>query len=458
MFGPRSVAARGLRVAALVTLFIARTASAAECTRPTDPGGSNGYDYGEVEVSSFGNQRVLVWYVTEGGNAVDPTSTRDDGVPDEVALSAQVTSDALDAYAALGFRAPPSDSLAPECGSNGGDARFDVYLMAMNGADGQTVAESGRCSSDSPAQCASFVIAKSKLALSYGSAEVGSRTVLPHETFHAVQNAYDVELDRFWAEGTAEWAAKELDPELSDLERNLPAFFQQAMRPLDAPVQGVTAGYLYGAAIWPLFLSERYGDDVVRLVLEQEGQAKATALAATDLVLGTLQSSLAQELPLFSAWNAATGARAGTGGYAAAPDYPEVTLSELPAAGTSAITSDYGSFFYHLQVTTPMRLTLTTDVTRNAALFLPLQDGRARVDQATALPADVTDEGIVVVSGITSKKTDAPFALSLTAPAAAEAKDSGGCALSAARPASAALDEWLTALLAFLAVRRARRR
>ncbi len=458
MLGPRSANARGLRVVALATLFSARAVFAAECARPTDPGGSNGYDYGAAPASSFGNERVLVWYVTEGANAVDPASTRADGVPDEVTLSAQVTSDALAAYAALGFRAPPADSLAPECGSNGGDDRLDVYLVAMNGSDGQTVAESGRCSNDSPQQCASFLLAKTKLALSYGSSEVGIRTVLPHETFHAVQNAYDVELDRFWAEGTAQWAAKQLDPELSDLERNLPAFFQQAMRPLDAPVQGVTSGYLYGAAIWPVFLSERYGGDIVRLVLEQEGEAKATALAATDVVLHTLQSSLAQELPLFSAWNAATGTRAGTGGYAAAADYPLVTLSELPAAGTSAISSGFGSFFYHTQVTTPMRLALTTDAARNAALFLPLEGGRARVDLVTGLPADVTDEGIVVVSGITSKKTDAPFTLTLAAPSAAEAKDSGGCTLAMQRPASSTLSGWITTLLVLLAARRTRRR
>ena len=460
MRGLRSAGAWGLRVAAWGVLFVARVADAAECTRPTDPGGSNGYDYGDAKVSSFGNELVRVWYVTEGESAVDPTSTRPDGVPDEVALSAQVTSDALDAYATLGFRAPLADSLAPECGSNGGDDRLDVYLMAMNGSDGQTVAESGRCISDSPAQCASFLIAKTRLALSYGSSEVGIRTVLPHETFHAVQNAYDVELDRFWAEGTAQWAAEQLDPALTDLERNLPAFFQQAMRPLDAPVQGVTSAYLYGAAIWPVFLSERYDDDIVRLVLEQEGQAPASALVATDVVLHTLQSSLAAELPLFSAWNAATGTRAGTGGYAAASDYPLVALTELPVAGTSAISSGFGSFFYHTQLTTPMRLSISTDTTRNAALFLPLEGGRARVDLVTPLPADVTDEGIVVVSGVTSKKTDAPFTLSFAAPPApaTEAKDSGGCTLAAARRAPPALSGWAATLFVLLAARRMRRR
>ena len=70
-------------------------------------------------------------------------------------------------------------------------------------------------------------------------------------------------------------------------------------------------------------------------------------------MLQTLQSAVAQELLLFSAWNAATGERAGVGGYAEAPNYPLVTLSELAPTGVTAITSDYGSFFYHAQVAAP---------------------------------------------------------------------------------------------------------
>ncbi|MET0792777.1 MAG: MXAN_6640 family putative metalloprotease [Polyangiaceae bacterium] len=442
--------------AAIAALLVTRGVSAADCVRPTDPGGSQGYDYGSAEVSSFGNERVLVWYVTQGKHAVEPASSRDDGVPDEVALAAEVTSNALAEYAAMGFRQPPSDSLSESCGSNGGDGRLDVYLVAMSGSDGQTVAESGRCTSDSPQQCASFLLAKTKLAESYGSLEVGVRTVLPHETFHAVQNAYDVELDRFWAEGSAQWAAKRLEPTLTDLERNLPAFFSQATRPLDAPVTGVTAGYLYGAAIWPVYLSERYGDDIVRLILEQEGQTKASALAATDVVLQTLQSSLAQELPLFSAWNAATGTRAGVGGYAEAAEYPLVALTELSPVGVTAITSGFSTFFYHAQLSAPLRLSITTDATRNTALFLPLEGGLARVDRVMPLPVDVTGEGIVVVSGITTKKTDAPFTLSLAAPSVA--KDSGGCAVSPRRSGAAGALGWLAVMLGFLGARRARRR
>jgi len=407
-------------------------AFAAECARPTNPGGAGGYDYGKVEPSSFGTSQVLVWYTTSGEHAVNSKSSRADHVPDDVATVAAVTSDALTRYAQMGFRAPLSDSLVPSCGENGGDARFDVYLMDMRGADGMAVPESGRCASVSPKQCASYLVAKSNYAEYYDSAELGIRTVLPHEAFHAVQNAYDVDLDRFWAEGSAQWAAHRLDPILTDLERNLPAFFQQSARSLDAPPSGVTAAFLYGSAIWPVFLSERFGEDIVRSVLEQEALQGDAAIPATDAVLRTLQTSLADEFPLFAAWNAATGARAGGGGYLNASDYPEVELDELSGAGSKAITSGLASFYYHALTTTPEQVTLETDDTRNRGLLLPFTDGLPRVDQLTPLPAELNGEGIIVVSGVTSSKKDAPFTVKLSAPtgAAGAAADSGGCALS----------------------------
>jgi hypothetical protein len=410
---------------------------AAECTRPTDPGGAGGYDYGNAKPSSFGNGQVLVWYTTEGTQAVNRASSRSDQIPDDVATVAAVTSDALTRYAELGFRAPLSDSLSPSCGSNGGDGRFDVYLMSMRGADGLAVPETGRCASDNPKQCATYLIAKSNFADYYDSAELGIRTVLPHETFHAVQNAYDVDIDRFWAEGSAEWAAKRLDPTLTDLERNLPAFFSQSSRSLDAPPSAVTSAFLYGSAIWPVFLSQRFGEDIVRSVLEAEAAQGDPAIAATDEVLHTMQSSIADEFPMFAAWNAATGARTGTGGYENAMDYPEVDVSELSSSGSQAITSGLASFYYHAQTDTPAQLSLDTDSTRNQGLLIPLDAGLAQVDRMTPLPTTLSGEGIVVVSGITTSKKDAPFTLSLGAPAAtphAAAKNSGGCAFSAPAP------------------------
>jgi len=449
------------RLLGLALLLAGNRALADSCARPTDPGGDHDYSYGAAEVKSFGTSTVRVWYVTDGVHAVNDESSRSDAVPDDVVLVAQVTSDALASYLDLGYRAPISDSSNPECGDNGGDGRLDVYLVRMQGADGMTAIDLGRCTELGGAtRCASFIFAQANFAGQYATASEGIRTVLPHELFHVLQNAYDADLDRFWAEGTAQWAAKRVDPSLTDLERYLPAFFAQTSRALDAPANGVTAAFLYGSAIWPVFLSQRHGAQIVRSILEREAEAGGSSLASADAVLADEQTSLAREFALFSAWNAATGSRAGTGGYEDAAKYPLVPLTELGSAPIHDISSGLASFFYRAQVSAPMRVTLETDSKRNTGTLVPFENGVARVDRAMPLPAELTAEGIVVVSGITSNKTDAPFTLSLTSlndDSSAAALEQSGCAL-VRKPSRAGPDAVTSLLLLLISISRRRRR
>jgi hypothetical protein len=417
---------RALLIAA-AACSVARTA-AADCTRPTGPrGDALGYAYGSAAVQSFGNASVRVWYTTEGPHAVNAASSRSDGVPDDVAEVAQVTSDALASYAAMGYRPPVSDAATPACGDDGGDGRLDVYLVQMTGGDGTTVAESGRCTAaGAAAACASYILARANFAGLYPSADLGIHTVLPHEAFHTVQNAYDAAVDRFWAEGTAQWAANRLDPSLTDLERFLPAFFSQTARSLDAPANGVTSAFLYGAAIWPVFLTQRHGDDIVRAIFDQEA-AGDPALAATDVALAARQSAMATEYPAFAAWNAATGTRAGAGGYPEAAMYPMVTVAELTGGRAQGITSGFASYYFHVAVQTRAMVSLDTVATRNAGTLIPLVDGVAQLDAAAPLPATLAaGEAIVVVSGATVNKTDAPFTV-----AVGSGEGGGGCATGA---------------------------
>ena len=65
----------------------------------------------------------------------------------------------------------------------------------------------------------------------------------------------------------------------------------------------------------------------------------ALAILAIGAALPALQSSLADAYPTFAAWNAGTGARAGTSGYTNAKTYPEVKLTPFPATGS---VSDIG--------------------------------------------------------------------------------------------------------------------
>ena len=427
--------------ALFAAILATRVASAEVCPRPTDAAGYAGYSYAPAVPVSFDAGGVRVWYVTTGIHAVLAASTRTDGVPDDVANVGAVTADARQRYEAMGFRPPVSDT-STSCGGGDGDGRIDVYLVHFTGADGMTGTE-GCTKTSGVRTCASFILAQANFRTLYATADEGIRTVLPHELFHAVQNAYDTELDRFWAEGTAQWATKQLDLSLPDLERFIPSFLNETARSLDAPPSGVTSGFLYGAAIWPVFLTEHRGPGIVKAILEKEGAARASALDAASAVFVEQGTTLAEEFTLFAVYNVATKSRAGTGGYKDAAKYSLAKLIELPDAPmVASLTSGLSSRYYHVAAGAPRLFTLDADATRTRAMLLPFEDGHARVDKVLPLPARLDGEGVVVVTGITTKKSDAPFTLTI-APAADDptlpsgAVGDAGAAADAAPPTTA---------------------
>jgi uncharacterized protein (TIGR03382 family) len=436
-------------LAALCVLAGARAASAACVGRPTDAGGFANYDYSDAaEVKSFAGKKVRVHYATSGIHAPTLTSTRTDGVPDTVAFAADTGDTALTKYEAMGYHAVPSDEA---CASNGGDGLIDLYLVHFTAADGSTHAE---CDG---ATCSSFALVESTFKnKGYADAQEGFKTVVTHELFHAVQNTYKPADAPFWAEGTAQWAMKKVHPELQDFERQMPAFFADTTRSIDAPPGGVSAGFLYGSAVWPLFLSLRLGDDFIRTVFE--GEVDGTdPLPAIDKALQAKGSSLAAEYPLFAAWNVGTGKLKSQGGYPDAAKYPGQTTQSLKD-GLGDITSGFGYFAYKGTLTVEQGITLETDPARNAGVVVPIVDDVLQLDKAKKLPANASGTVLVVVSGVTSKKSDAKFTLHVvdpiaetpdpkadagTNPVASPAgsapppADDGGCQTSSRAPSSA---------------------
>jgi hypothetical protein len=455
----------GAALAAAVTL-VPRAAHAVVCSgRPTDAGGFLGYDYGTDVVKTYDTALVRVHYAATGHHAPHPASTRPDGVPDTVAFAGDTGQDALTRYAQMGFLSPPADT---PCASNGGDEKLDIYLVSFAGADGSTTPEN--CSG---AVCGSFVLAESTFdGRGYATAQEGFKTVITHELFHAVQNAYDSQLDRFWAEGSAQWAMKTLHPELPDFENQLPDFFAHPDHSLDSLPSGAVAGYLYGSAVWPLFLTLTQGDGTVKGILELEAGGKKKAMDATNAYLATKGSSVGQAFTLFSAWNAATKSPVPVAGegYPNAAAYPGVKKAAL-ADGVMGITSGYSSYAYTGTLNGPTTVALTTDATRNAGLLVPLLGGKADLKNAKSLPATASGDVLVIVAGITSKKTDGPFTISLAAAADGDAGpdaspttggggSGGGCATSPREPSSFAGASAFTLVLGagiFLRIQRRRR-
>jgi MYXO-CTERM domain-containing protein len=467
--------ARARSSAVAISAFAALTliggaARAEDCPqlRPTDASAYGGYAYGgpgKSFATPGGGGRV--WWTATGTPAPDLTSTRADGVPDAVATVGDVLDHALAQYATMGFKAPIGDGSYPTCADNGGDGRVDVYLIAFAGGDGVTVQE--RCTMVTGAtKCPGFLMIERKFtARGYSSELEGAQTVVPHELFHLIQNAYDANLDHWWAEGSAQWATKQLYPSLLDLERNLPSYFSEITRPIDSPPAGAAAGFLYGTAIWPVFLGQHDGSDVVRKILESEGTGKAV-FDASDAVLTGMGTSLADEYGTFAAWNAGTGKRTGTGGYPDAAKYPTAPTTAFPdgaPAELTGITAGFSATYFTLGDAAARTIALETDDTRLGGLVVPLENGKARVDQIAKLPATVSGSAIVVLAGRSSKKTDVHWTLRATTPVDPNADagpeptatdSSSGCAVGSG--ASGGSSAWALGLLGLAVVAGRRRR
>ncbi|HVY29618.1 MAG TPA: MXAN_6640 family putative metalloprotease [Polyangiaceae bacterium] len=378
--------------------------------------------------------KARVHYALTGPHAPPSASTLLDGVPDAVVVAARAADDALAKYVELSYAEPLSDGDTP-CASNGGSDAVDIYLIDFTAADGQAVPE--HCLAGTPRRCAAFVLVENDFARGgYADADEGMRTVVPHELFHTVQDAYDASVERWWAEGTAQWAAKQVYPDLKDLERFLPAYFDVPSRPLNVPPNGVIASFLYATAIWPVFLQERFDASLIHDVFEGFTSQQVGVLPTIDEVLSGRGSNLAHEFLEFAAYNAATGSRAPrTGGYRDPHGYPLVPVEAIDGSRgdlAADVTAGMAAYYYRIEPSAPSELSLVADPERLAALWLPLEDGKVQVDAAKPLPTSVDSEGIVVVAGQSLARTDAPFTLRGAAPSESPGDDESAapsCAL-----------------------------
>lgn len=379
--------------------------------RPTDV--TADWSYAGAEVGNFDTPEgnVRVWYATTGKHAAPSVAGL--ALPPAVTAAGAAAESALARYAELGFRRPAGDADTP-CPDNGGNERLDLYLFDFNAADGTVLLES--CDAGAPEICSGFMLVENDFATGgYSSPLEGFRTVVPHELFHLVQSAYSANGEAWWSEGTAQWATKQVFPELRDLERLLPAFFQRTERALDFPPVGAAASFSYGAAIWPLFLVQRFNAMLPLHIFEQLAANGGSVLGATESALVARGAELGASFGEFARWNAATGSRAGSSGYASAASYPEVKLEPLDVPSrVSGKLAGLSARYFGSEARRPRSIRVSGHASRLDAWFVPLSEGVAELERATRLPFVGDQAGVVVLSGRAVDHRDVAFTLQVT--------------------------------------------
>ena len=399
---------------------------------------------GEAKYGAAGG-RVVVHYATTGADAAPAADANTNGVPDFVESVSAIAEAALVQLLDLGFRAPLADDML------GGDALTDIYLMDLVSADGHAGVDS--CPD---VRCIGHVIAENDYAgYNYPSVTEGIQTVVPHELFHLIQNAYAADQPGSWQEGSAVWAVEQLYGDGNrDFERFLPSFLTRSFRPFERSVAGFGDAYTYGAALWPYFLSHRF--DPALIVDAWQACETAAFLDAIDAALAPRDSDLEAAFIEFTRWNLFTGARAAGGGYPDASRWARVP--QEPATDGAARIFIEGLSARYLPITVganPRVAVRPPGNLRVAAWIVPdgggLADGielteRDGVHAATVDPGTYT----LVVTGLSRNTIATAVEVELTPPVE---EDDGGCSAGGGRGAG-----WLALAGVIFAARRRRRR
>lgn len=316
----------------------------AEAQRP-QPG--SGYEKGTTleSYSSTGQSSAAgfrIWYVLSSEDAVVPQDLAPaDGVPDLVAHIADTADSVHRLFVdSMGFRPPLRDSDYVVDTLAGGDSKFDFYLKHFGVGDGSYIRDGCLAPMST---CYGYVEIENDFDNSnYPSLEIAADVLVSHEYFHAIQAAYNSDADAKWSEGSAVWAEEKFNPEQDDFERLIASFLLRPWRPFDRAAGAAFDGWAYGAALWPWFLDERFGEELIEKIwdgLDTSNSKSTNFLLVTDSILrGQYNSSLAEAWIEFSQWNLFTGSRSDSErSYRNADHWPEVMLEEFILTDSDAL-------------------------------------------------------------------------------------------------------------------------
>ncbi len=264
-----------------------------------------------------------IHFTKTGTNAVyQPTvDNNGNGVPDFVDSCASI----LDYIWAkevdtMGYNPPPSDGWYPVYWDNGGDGKYDVYLVNLGSSYlGATFPETTYTPGGETHVWTSYLELDNNYTgyPLYHEQYQWLSVTAAHEFFHAIQFGYDAyeaevegeNLKPYWMEMSAVWMEDQVFDQINDYIYYLRSFLSKPWLSL----RNFAGLHPYGACLWPIFLGESFDD--INIIKEIWTLCSQTAgdnvLAATNTILTDLySSSLSKAFQEFSVWNYFTADRA----------------------------------------------------------------------------------------------------------------------------------------------------
>lgn len=271
-------------------------------------------------------------------------------------------------HTTLGYAAVPSDIAVT---NNGGDGKFDVYLtnLGLYGLYGYVSAEDASNETARPYGATSYMVLDNDYQISeykYSDPQLPLKVTAAHEYFHAVQNGYSYQEDPAFMEQSATWMEDLVYPTIHDNYNYIGEPYQDVNGngQYDASVDIFTTSddhnknnkrdegsveypeaslfsfdspplVQYGRFLWVRYLSEKFGNGIVKTIWENCGQG------AGDNTVSAISTALTSN---GSTWTAAYQEYA-TWGYekshfADGANYPLVWVDRTVNGTNMALSSD----------------------------------------------------------------------------------------------------------------------
>ncbi len=371
---------------------------------------------------------TLIHYDTIGERVVwnSGTDSDHDGVPDYVETLAEIAEACYSHIVdSLGFAPPVTDSICLDAG----DGRIDIYVDTLvAGLYGATYNQS-ECYEPTQQHEASWMKIDNDfqtIRAYVGRPLDAARVTLAHEMFHVFHFSLDATEHIAWFEMSAVWMEEEIYDDINDYHLYDYAFFS---RPWIGLHDYMTDMHMYQAAIFPIYLTEKYGAGIVRAVWERSGVwgLGAHFLQAFDYVIDSASTDpanaqyeclcydngasvctdstlivedLASAIAEFAVWNFFTGPHADQApngiGYSEAEDYDYISIDSMIVYDTYPVTT-LGQPISHFA---PQR---------NGALYMRLENLQS-IDMDSLLIMQVTPDPDEIVrwgvSGIFQMEDD----------------------------------------------------
>lgn len=294
----------------------------------------------EQIVSTEGHFRVH--YAESGYHAPDTTDLNSNGIPDFVDSTLVYLEYAYDLIInKLGYDSPLSDN-----GAGGGD-EIDVYLKNYGyGGYGATLPENTVDGSSS----AYIEIDNDFSEDQYATKGYDAlRVTTAHEFFHTVQFRYYTNYSLiWWMENSSVWMEERVWDDVNDYLVYLNYFFNYKTTSLNTNV----GNYMYGSAIWAIYLAKRYGDDIIKQIWKYISDTKTVDIASFDNVI---PNGLPAAFNEFAVWNYFTNYRANTDDFypdgdkfpnTMEMDFTKHAFPIVDSLDTNHLTSRYVEFLF----------------------------------------------------------------------------------------------------------------